>query len=276
VRETGDYSLGDSGLAAERLTLVARIFDPAARAFLERSAPRHPRLALDLGCGPGHATELVAEVVEPERIVGLDSSESFLELARKRVDARIELVCHDVRAVPFPARPADLIFARLLLSHLPDPERQVARWVGELTPGGVFLSDEVERIETRLEQFARYLALTERRIRASGGELYLGPRLDALHEGVGFRRRSSDVVRVAPPTGEVAAMFRLNLRAMRAAGRLEGFVGATELDVIGRELDELARSKAEGEIVWYLRQTVFCPPKPPLFRAGDVRASLLP
>ena len=60
-------------------------------------------------------------------------------------------------------------------------------------------------------------------------------------------------------TGEVATMFRLNLRAMRADGRLEGFASATELDVIGRELDELARSKAEGEIVWYLRQTVFSP-----------------
>ncbi|MGA9761011.1 MAG: class I SAM-dependent methyltransferase [Gaiellaceae bacterium] len=259
MHEAGDYSLGDSDIAAERLALVARIFDPTTCAFLQRLAPRQPRLALDLGCGPGHTTELVAEIVEPERIVGLDSSESFLAHAHGRVDSRIELVCHDVRSVPFPARPADLIFARLLLSHLPEPEEQVARWVGELAPGGVLLSDEVERIESRLEQFARYLALTERRIAASGGELYLGPRLDALREGAGFRQRSSDLVRVAPPTGEVAAMFRLNLRAMRADGRLEGFAGPGELDVIGRALDELARSKAEGEIVWYLRQTVFSP-----------------
>ena len=259
MTEGSAYSFGDSELAAERLALVARVFEPAMRKFLERAAPRRPHLALDLGCGPGHTTETVAALTCPERTVGLDVSEQFLEHARKRAGSRIEFVRHDVTALPFPARPADLIFARLLLSHLPEPEKQVARWVGELTPGGVFLSDEVERIETRLEQFARYLALTERRIRASGGELYLGPRLDALHEGTGFRQLSSDLVRVAPPTGEVAAMFRLNLRAMRADGRLEGFVSATELDVIGRELDELARSKAEGEIVWYLRQTVFSP-----------------
>lgn len=257
MHKTADYSLGDSDLAAERLALVARIFDPAARAFLERSAPRRPRLALDLGCGPGHTTELVAAVVEPKRIVGLDSSESFLEHARGRVDSRIELVCHDVRTVPFPARPADLIFARLLLSHLPQPERAVARWVGELAPGGVLLSDEVERIETRLEQFARYLALTEQRIRMAGGDLYVGPRLAALAQGEGFRRRSSDAVRVAPATGEVAAMFLLNLRTMRGRGRLDGVAPPRELGRIERELGELTRSTAQGEISWILRQTVF-------------------
>jgi len=48
------YSFGDSEIAAERLALLARVFDPALRAFLERVAPRHPRLALDLGCGPDH------------------------------------------------------------------------------------------------------------------------------------------------------------------------------------------------------------------------------
>lgn len=259
VSERSAYSFGDSELAAERLALVARVFEPAMRKFLERAAPRRLHLALDLGCGPGHTTETLAALTCPERTVGLDVSEQFLERARKRARSRLEFVRHDVTDLPFPARPADLIFARLLLSHLPEPEKQVARWVGELTQDGVFLSDEVERIETRLAQFARYLALTERIIAASGGELYLGPRLDALREGAGFRQHSSDLARVAPPIGEVAAMFRLNLSAMRAEGRLEGFASATELDVIGRELDELARSKAEGEIVWYLRQTVFSP-----------------
>ncbi len=252
------YSLGDSDLAAERLALVARIFEPSLRAFLERAAPRRPRLALDLGCGPGHTTETVAEVTESERTVGIDISESFLEQARARAGARVEFVRHDVTETPFPARPADLIFARLLLSHLPDPERLIGRWAAGLAAGGVVLSDEVERIETNLEQFARYLALVEARMRVSGGELYLGPRLDALRGGTGFRQRFSETVRVAPPTAETAAMFRLNLRVLRAAGRLDDFATLAELDRVERDLDELMLSTAPGgEIVWTLRQTVF-------------------
>ena len=252
------YSFGDSDLAAERLALLARIFDPAMRAFLERAAPRRPRLALDLGCGPDHTTEIVAEVTEPERTVGIDVSESFLEQARKRAGARIEFIRHDVTVTPFPVGSPDLIFARLLLSHLPDPERLIGCWAGGLAPGGVVLSDEVERIETNLEQFARYLVLVETRMRAGGGELYLGPRLDALQIEQGVRQRSSDAVQVAPATAEAAAMFLLNLRVMRAAKRLEGFATPAELDRLEQELDELMQSDAlGGEIVWTLRQTVF-------------------
>lgn len=257
VAKDGDYSLGDSDIAAERLALLARIFEPAMRAFLERAAPRHPRLALDLGCGPGHTTEIVAEVAEPERTVGLDISEKFLAQARGRTGERLEFIRHDVTAVPFPIRPADLIYARLLVSHLPEPERQIARWAGELAPGGAFLSDEVERIESRLEQFTRYMALVEVRFRASGGDLYVGSRLDAVRDGNGFRQRSSDLVRVAPSTADAAAMARLNLHVMRTAGRLEGIATPAELDRIECGLDELMESVASGEIVWTLRQIVF-------------------
>lgn len=257
VAKIGDYNLGDSDLAAERLALVARVFEPAMRAFLERSAPRHPRLALDLGCGPGHTTEIVAEVAEAERTIGLDISEKFLAQARGRTGERLEFIRHDVTTVPFPIRPADLIFARLLVSHLPGPERQVARWAGELAPGGALLCDEVERIESRLEPFSRYMALVEARFRASGGDLYVGSRLDAVRAGNGFRRRSSDLVRVAPLTADAAAMARLNLHVMRSAGRLEGFATPAELDQIECGLDELRESGASGEIVWTLRQIVF-------------------
>ncbi|MGD0166112.1 MAG: class I SAM-dependent methyltransferase [Gaiellaceae bacterium] len=251
------YSFGDSDLAAERLALVARVFEQPLRTFLERSAPKKPRLALDLGCGLGHTTALVAEVASPERTVGIDISESFLEQARARAGAGIEFIRHDVTVAPFPAGPADLIFARLLLGHLTEPESLIAAWVGERAPGGVLLSDEVEQIETQLKQFARYLALVERRMRASGGELYLGPKLDALRYEAGLRRLSSDLVHVSPSTADAAAMFLLNLRVLRAGGRWESFATAAELDRIERELDELTQSMTSGEIVWALRQTVF-------------------
>ena len=257
MRGASGYSFGDNDLAAKRLALVALIFNPATRAFLERSAPRRPRLALDLGCGPGYTTELVAELAEPKRTVGLDISQSFIESARKRAGACAEFVRHDVSATPFPIGSPELIFARLLLSHLPQPERLLARWVAELAPGGLLLSDEVEQIETESEQFARYLALTEERIRSVGGDLYVGPRLDALHEAGGCHQRASDAIQVAPATREAAAMFLLNLRAVRGGGRLGVTTPSPELDRIEHELGELTRSADRGEIVWTLRQTVF-------------------
>ncbi len=54
------------------------------------------------------------------------------------------------KPVPFPCGSADVIFCRLLLSHLKEPEAAAARWATELNPGG-FL------IRTARPVFARYI-----------------------------------------------------------------------------------------------------------------------
>ncbi len=129
------YAYGDSVSAGDRLDLVARVFEPTSRRFLERAAPRGPRLALDLGCGPGNTTRLIADALRPERTVGLDRSGPFLDRARQGSPPGVEFMEHDVFVTPFPIGPADVIFARLLLAHLPDRPDVVARWTAQLTLG---------------------------------------------------------------------------------------------------------------------------------------------
>jgi trans-aconitate 2-methyltransferase len=74
----GGYAFGDSGPAARRLGLLADLFEPPSRAFLARVAGDPVDLAVDLGCGPGHSTRLVASVVGARRTLGLDQSGSFV------------------------------------------------------------------------------------------------------------------------------------------------------------------------------------------------------
>ena len=61
----GGYAFGDSALAARRLGLLADLFEPASRPFLARFADRRLELAVDLGCGTGHTTRLLASVLAP-------------------------------------------------------------------------------------------------------------------------------------------------------------------------------------------------------------------
>jgi trans-aconitate methyltransferase len=117
----GGYAFGDTAPAARRLGLLADVFEQTSRAFLTRVAGRSPRLAVDLGCGPGHTTRLLAAVLWPRRTIGLDQSASFVTLAAAGAPPEVEFAVHDVTVVPFPCRPADLVFCRFLLSHLADP-----------------------------------------------------------------------------------------------------------------------------------------------------------
>ncbi|MGH8910506.1 MAG: class I SAM-dependent methyltransferase [Egibacteraceae bacterium] len=232
---TGRYAFGDNAAAARRLALVARVFEPTTRAFVARAALRAPGLAVDVGCGPGYTTRLLAETTGAARTVGLDRSRAFLELARADAPDGIRFVEHDVTTVPFPLAPAQVVFARYVLSHLPDPEALAAKWRAQLAPGGVLLLEEVETIETTEPAFRAYLDTMAGRMRAHGGQLEIGPRLARIAD-------TSEIVTLRPRNADAIGMFLLNLEAQGDDGPLrDGLL----------RIDGQARS-----IEWRLRQAV--------------------
>jgi trans-aconitate 2-methyltransferase len=171
----GGYAFGDSAAAARRLGLLADLFAPTTQALLERFAGRPLDLAVDLGCGTGHPTRLLASVLGPRRALGLDQSASFVALAAAGAPPGVAFAVHDVTAVPFPAGPADLCFCRLLLSHLPDPPATLAAWATQLAPGGLLLVDEVERIHTADPALRGYLDTAAALLASRGQTLEIGP-----------------------------------------------------------------------------------------------------
>src|SRR5262249_50849523 len=132
------YLFRDNETAAARLEIVAELFDPPSRTFIESCGPRWPRLALDPGCGPRPTTRLLAATLGPVRTIGLDVSTRFLQRARHRMPPGVEFQEHDVTE-PLPG--ADVVYSRFLLPHMKDPLALVAAWVVSLKPGGRMLID---------------------------------------------------------------------------------------------------------------------------------------
>jgi trans-aconitate 2-methyltransferase len=106
-----------------------------ARDLLARVPLQRPRLIVDLGCGPGNSTGLLAEHYPRSEIVGLDSSPDMLRQARGRlsnctfVEAAIETWIPDTRA--------DLLFANASFQWIPDHPQVLRRLLEALPPGGV-------------------------------------------------------------------------------------------------------------------------------------------
>lgn len=93
-----------------------------------------PKRCIDLGCGPGNSTELVAQRFAGAATEGLDSSPDMLEKARKRLP-NLSFVLGDVNSWS-DAAGYDLIFANAVLQWLPDHEGLFPRLAGSLKPGG--------------------------------------------------------------------------------------------------------------------------------------------
>src|SRR5450631_2024133 len=128
------YLFKDTDRAAQRLQVLADVFAPASRAFMRDSVKKVPQTALDLGCGPGYTTQLLADTTKSVYTTGLDSSEHFLSLAATRATDHISFVHHDATRIPFPGGQRDLLFCRMLLTHLQDPFVVTERWLTQLHP----------------------------------------------------------------------------------------------------------------------------------------------
>ncbi|MGZ6544632.1 MAG: class I SAM-dependent methyltransferase [Actinomycetota bacterium] len=245
------YTYGDSEFAADRLDVIARMFEPSSRALLQRVGPRGPALAIDLGCGPGNTTKLLADVLRPQRTVGLDRASVFLERARRDAPPGMDFLAHDVSQTPFPVGPADVLSCRLLLAHLADREGVIARWITQLDPGGVLVIDEIEAIETDEPAFIEYRALAMGVVDRAGGRLFAGPELAAMPDPAGAGRIADDVVTLAISPVDPATVFSMNLSVLVDAGEIE------PRPALAEALGAIAGGGASGAIVWRQRQLAF-------------------
>jgi trans-aconitate 2-methyltransferase len=103
--------------------------------LISRVALDAPRRVVDLGCGTGDLTALLAERWPAARVVGLDASPEMLDLARARHPG-IEWVRADLagwRAQD----PVDLVFSNAALHWLDGHEQLLPRLIDALAPGGV-------------------------------------------------------------------------------------------------------------------------------------------
>lgn len=250
------YALGDSDQAAERLKVAARLFEPEMTRFIRDAAPPHPRVAVDLGCGPGYTTRLLQQTSGAALTVGVDRSKHFLSLAHDSAPT-LRFVRHDLTEGPPPIEAADVVFCHLLLSHLPDPAKAIESWKGCMTPTGTILVDEVESIHTDDAVFVEYLALVEAAIASRGGELYVGRRLASVRELNGLRVRSN---RVAPHTvaaRDAAAMFGMTFATLREDPAVQASASTSELAALADALHARTRLDGQQTITWSMRQTVF-------------------
>jgi SAM-dependent methyltransferase len=252
------YAFADSDVAARRLRLVADVFAGSSATFLAAAVRRAPMLALDLGCGPGHSTHLVATVTGARRTLGLDSSAAFVMAAGRTATQTVSFQHHDVTRVPFPVEPAELAYCRFLLTHLPDTGAVLAGWGTVLVPGALLAIEEVEWIETASATFREYLGVVEALLARSAGALYVGNRLEALGDVGPLHKRASTVTRLAVADRRAAAMFALNLSAWGDDPDLRARHGEERLARLGALLRATAESADEASTTtWGLRQIVF-------------------
>lgn len=102
--------------------------------LLSRVPLSAPERVVDLGCGPGNSTQLLATRWPHARCTGVDNSPEMLRAARQALP-KLEWLEADVQNYA-PDGPIDVVFANAVLHWVPDHEHLLPKLLSWLRPGG--------------------------------------------------------------------------------------------------------------------------------------------
>ena len=211
---------------------------PAAE-LLARVPLDAPRLAYDLGCGPGNSTALIAARFPEAEVIGLDTSPSMLESARTRLPS-LAFALADA-ATWTPKRAPDLIYANAVLQWLPDHPVLLPRLFGLLAPDGVLAVQMPDNLAEPSHRLMRETAASGPWAAAIGDPAVAG-RLGRMLDPAGYYPL------LAPLAADVDVWRTAYHHPMADAAAIVAWVRATGLRPF---LDPLDPKQTEGFLAAY-------------------------
>lgn len=131
---------------ARRLEKQGLFLAPLTRRLCEDAGITAGMKVLEVGCGAGDVTLLLAEMVCPGgTIVGIDSNQALLEIASERVQAaglqNVSFMSGDILTITLD-NDFDAVVGRLILVHVQDKVALLRRVSTHVRPGGLVVFQE--------------------------------------------------------------------------------------------------------------------------------------
>src|SRR5262245_58530597 len=128
------------------------------RELAARVAVGAPQGVIDLGCGPGNSTQVLAERWPQARLTGLDSSREMIDKARKDAPARNWVVSDIGNWAATSTDSFDVVFSNAALQWVPDHAAIFPKLLSHVAPGGALALQVPSNIDAPAHRIARSLA----------------------------------------------------------------------------------------------------------------------
>jgi len=123
------------------------------------------RSVIDLGCGPGNSTEVLAARFPDAAIQGLDSSSDMIVAARRRLP-QVQFAISGIEewqdAGHFGVGPFDVILANAVMQWVPDHARVLPALVSKLSSGGALAVQMPDNLDVPAHRLMRETAAAGR------------------------------------------------------------------------------------------------------------------
>jgi ubiquinone/menaquinone biosynthesis C-methylase UbiE len=195
-REQAGYALARAPEEYERLRAQSRVWETATTRVLDEVGLAAGERCLDAGCGPGETMRLMAERVGPSgSVTGVDVDatlgEAAIAMLRDHGHRQCQFAAVDVTAdAALPGGQFDLVYARLLLYHLPERVAVLGRLWDAVAPGGHLVVQDYDvrstDVEPALETVEEFKRVVTAAFSAAGCDVHVGSRLPELFAQAGI------------------------------------------------------------------------------------------
>jgi SAM-dependent methyltransferase len=232
--------------------LLARVMRPTTNSLLERLGICAGKACLDVGCGGGDVSFDLSRMVGPDgRVVATDIDPVKIEMAGEEATrqglANIEFRLEDIRLAATGPE-FDVVYARFLLTHLPDPGLAIRHMQTRLRAGGMIVVEDIDFAGSfcfpPCEAFDTYCRLYTETVRRRGGDPNIGSRLPALLLEAGFAGIQMNIFQPSPLAEEVKQISAVTMENIAEAVIAEGLATSEEIGRIAEELHRCARDRA--------------------------------
>ncbi len=187
-----EYILGTGTDELSRLGIQHRVWADAAVGAWKKAAVLPGSHVLDLGCGPGHATFDIAQMVtETGRVLGVDASPRFLGYLNSQAKSRglphVSAQEGDAENLlaTLPKASFDVVYCRWVLCWLKHPEKALAGIRDVLKPGGRavihdYFNWQAMTSAPRSEAISKMVMAAVASFRDGGGDIDISSRLPKL------------------------------------------------------------------------------------------------
>ena len=253
------YVMGRNSAETQRLQVQANLLAPHS-AHLFRLAGISPGMrVLDIGCGAGDVSMLLADLVGPSgSVIGVDIDPVVLDLARTRAaEAGLTTVSFlhadltDLRL----DEPVDALVGRLILMHLREPAATVRTLSRLVRPGGVVTFQDYIVSRARAVPATPLVTRTVRWVaeamRAAGANPDIGEQIASILFDAGLAVSGAASAGMAGDADSVVpSLFAATARSVLPMALAQGVVAEPDVD-IDAMAEQLARELKEASaLAW--------------------------
>ena len=221
----------------ERLASMEALIDPFTIECLQTMSVSEGWRCLEVGAGGGSIAEwLCRRVGVAGKVIATDLETKF----HAAIEApNLEVRHHDIRQHTLEDAAYDLVHARKVLEHLPEPHAALVRMSAAVKPGGWLFIEDVDfatflTVEARdPEFFTRAFGQIVQTMQQAGFQPYLGRKLGQWLRGLGYEQ-----VRIEGRTNEwtahgthpLATLYRLTFTKLKERVVQQGRLTSAEVE----------------------------------------------